>query len=185
VAWLRQGSVLLFPLAVVACARAPSPLAPVWHGSIGNANAGVLVGGEELARDGAGLRWLRANDRHWGLPRFAEAIERAATAVSRERPGAVLYAGDLSTRHGGGPLLPHFSHRSGVDADLLFYVTTLDGAPVESPGFVHFGADGIARDDAHGRFLRFDVEREWLLVKSGSSSSRSSKTPPPACSGSS
>ncbi|MBV9950211.1 MAG: hypothetical protein JOZ69_25445, partial [Myxococcales bacterium] len=23
-----------------------------------------------------------------------------------------------------------------------------------------------ARDEAHGRFLRFDVEREWLLVKS-------------------
>jgi penicillin-insensitive murein endopeptidase len=111
------------------------------------------------------LRWLRSNDRHWGLPRFTEAIARAAREVAHARPGAVLYAGDLSTRMGGGPLPPHFSHRSGVDADLLFYVTTLEGAPVDSPGFVHVGSDGIARDDAHQRWLRLDVERQWLLVK--------------------
>ena len=44
-------------------------------------------------------------------------------------------------------------------------MTTLDGAPVESPGFVHFGADGLARDEAHARWLRLDVERQWLLAK--------------------
>jgi penicillin-insensitive murein DD-endopeptidase len=42
---------------------------------------------------------------------------------------------------------------------------TLDGAPVDSPGFIHVGADGIAHDDKHERWLRFDVDREWLLVK--------------------
>ena len=147
------------------CAVAPSPLTPGWHGAIGTASSGVLAGGAELPRDSAGLRWLRGDDRHWGQPRFTEAIARAAERVTRARPGAVLYAGDLSTRHGGGPLSPHFSHRSGVDADLLFYVTTLDGAPVDSPGFVHFGADGIARDESHHRWLRFDVERQWLLVR--------------------
>jgi penicillin-insensitive murein endopeptidase len=147
------------------CARAPSPLTPAWRGSIGTANRGVLANGAELPREAEGLRWLRGDDRHWGVPRFTEAIARAAATVARERPGATLYAGDLSTPTGGGPLAPHFSHRSGVDADLLFYVTTLDGAPVESPGFVHFGADGLARDEAHDRWLRFDVDREWLLVK--------------------
>jgi penicillin-insensitive murein endopeptidase len=116
-------------------------------------------------RDAEGLRWLRGNDRHFGLPRFAEAIERAAALVAHERPGARLTVGDLSIASGGGPLAPHFSHRSGVDADLLFYATTLDGAPVDSPGFVHFGADGLARDEAHARWLRFDVDREWLLVR--------------------
>jgi penicillin-insensitive murein endopeptidase len=30
---------------------------------------------------------------------------------------------------------------------------------------VHVGADGIARDESGGRWLRLDVEREWLLVK--------------------
>jgi len=158
-------SALVGVLALAGCARAPSPLTPAWHGSIGTPNSGVLADGAELPRDADGLRWLRANDRHWALPRFVHAIERAAGQVARARPGAVLYAGDLSTPTGGGPLAPHFSHRSGVDADLLFYVTTLDGAPVDSPGFVHFGADGLARDEAHHRWLRFDVEREWLLVR--------------------
>jgi penicillin-insensitive murein endopeptidase len=63
-------------------------------------------------------------------------------------------------------LFPHFSHRSGTDADLLFYTTTLDGAPTPSPGFVHFGADGLAWDDIRERAVRLDIEREWLLVKS-------------------
>lgn len=147
------------------CASAPSPLAPQWRGSIGTAGHGVLTDGAELERDALGLRWLRGDDRHWAAPRFAHAIERAAVDVARQRPGSTLFVGDLSTRTGGGPLSPHFSHRSGIDADLLFYVTTLDGAPVDSPGFVHFGADGLARDDARGRWLRFDVDREWLLVK--------------------
>jgi penicillin-insensitive murein endopeptidase len=154
-------------LALVAtgCARAPSPLSPCWCGSIGEPGRGVLAAGCEVPADADGLRWLRHNDRHWAVPRFAEAIERAAAAVSRDRPGGVLEVGDLSLRTGGGPLAPHFSHRSGVDADLLFYVTTLDGAPVESPGFVHFGADGLARDEAHERWLRLDVPRQWILTK--------------------
>ena len=164
---MSRGSCWLVLLAVAAsgCARAPSPLAPAWHGSIGTPNRGVLADGAELARNAEGLRWLRGNDRHWGIPRFTGAIERAAARVAHERPGARLTVGDLSTPTGGGPLSPHFSHRSGVDADLLFYVTTLQGAPVDSPGFIHVGADGLAEDEAHGRWLRLDVEREWLLVR--------------------
>ena len=30
---------------------------------------------------------------------------------------------------------------------------------------MHVGADGLARDEGHARWLRFDVEREWLLVR--------------------
>lgn len=147
------------------CVHAPSPLVPAWHGSIGTPSRGVLVDGAQLARDGDGLRWLRGDDRHWGSPRFTAAIERAASRVAHERPGANLLAGDLSIATGGGPLAPHFSHRSGVDADLLLFVTTLEGAPVDSPGFVHFGADGLARDEARARWLRLDLDREWLLVR--------------------
>jgi penicillin-insensitive murein endopeptidase len=156
---------LFATLALAGCASAPSPLVPGWRGSIGTPSRGVLVDGVEVARDTPSLRWLRDNDRHWAVPRFAAAIGRAAAVVARERPGAVLRVGDLSGRAGGGPFPPHFSHRSGVDADLLFYVTTLEGVPVESPGFVHFGADGLARDEAHDRWLRFDVDREWRLVR--------------------
>jgi penicillin-insensitive murein DD-endopeptidase len=156
----------LVPAAFVAvgCARAPSALAPGFGGSIGMPHRGVLTASAELPRDGEGYRWLRQDDRHHGLPRFVRAIERAASTVARERPGGMLAVGDLSSRN-GGQLLPHFSHRTGRDADLLLYLTTLDGAPVESPGFIHVGNDGLAWDDKGKRFLRFDVERTWLLVK--------------------
>jgi penicillin-insensitive murein endopeptidase len=146
------------------CARAPSPLAPQLRGSIGMPHRGVLTDAGHLPRRGEGFRWLREDDRHYALPRFVAALERAAARVARERPGGTLLVGDLSAK-GGGQLLPHLSHRSGRDADLLLYLTTLDGAPVESPGFLHVENDGLAWDDAGKRFYRFDVEREWLLVK--------------------
>ena len=55
---------------------------------------------------------------------------------------------------------------SGRDADLLFFWTTVDGVPIADHGFLHVGADGLAFDDAGKRFVRFDLEREWILVKS-------------------
>jgi penicillin-insensitive murein DD-endopeptidase len=127
-------------------------------------NRGRLTDAAELPAEGPGFRWLRQDDHHHGLPRFVRAIERAAAKVARERPGANLAVGDLSTK-AGGRLLPHFSHRTGRDADLLLYMTTLEGVPVKSPGFIRVGADGLAWDERGHRFLRFDVEREWLLVK--------------------
>jgi penicillin-insensitive murein endopeptidase len=157
-------SAALVAASTAGCAHAPSPLVPSWQGSIGTPDEGCLTAGACLAADAEGLAWLRRDDRHWGLPRFVQAIQRAAATVARERPGAALRVGDLSAR-GGGHLSPHFSHRSGTDADLLLYVSTLDGAPVPSPGFVHFGPDGLARDPAHGRWLRLDVDREWRLVR--------------------
>jgi penicillin-insensitive murein endopeptidase len=125
---------------------------------------GVLTDGAELPRDAEGIRWLRGNDRHWAAPRFVGALERAAARVSASRAGPPLVIGDLSVRY-GGQLPEHMSHRTGHDVDLLLFVTTLSGAPVASPGFVRFDADGLAWDETHERFLRFDVERTWLLVK--------------------
>lgn len=151
-------------VASAGCARAPSPLTPHWAGSIGLPHRGVLTEATELPAEGTGYRLLRSNGRHYGTPRFVAAIERAAAKVDHERPGSTLTIGDLSARN-GGKISSHSSHRSGRDADLLLYMTTLDGAPVTSTSFVHVGTDGLAWDDAEKRFLRFDVEREWLLVK--------------------
>lgn len=99
-------------------------------------------------------------------PRFIDAITRAADTVARERPGSVLTVGDLSAPRGGQLLPHHASHRTGRDVDLLFFLTTLEGAPVESPGFISVGRDGLAFDKDKNRFLRLDVAREWLLVRS-------------------
>jgi len=126
---------------------------------------GVLAHGRELQEQGEGYRFLRDNGRHWATHRFARVIEHAAHAVSQERPGATLVIGDISSKT-GGQSPPHFSHRSGRDADLLNFWTTVDGAPVSDHGFLHVEADGLAWDEEHKRFLRFDVEREWLLVRS-------------------
>jgi penicillin-insensitive murein endopeptidase len=170
---MHRGSSLLLALSALSsvaigsagCARAPSPLAPHWAGSIGLPHRGVLTKASELPTQGAGYRLLSpANERHFGTPRFVTAIQRAAAKVDRERPGSTLTIGDLSAKH-GGKISSHASHRSGRDADLLLYMTTLEGAPVTSTGFVHVGTDGLAFDETEKRFLRFDVEREWLLVK--------------------
>jgi penicillin-insensitive murein endopeptidase len=161
---VRAFSLAALAAALSACAPLPSPLAPELEGSVGLPHGGVLVGGVEMRKAGEGYRFLRDDDRHYALPRFARALARAAARVSRERPGGELCIGDLSAPHGGA-LPPHLSHRSGRDADLLFYLATLEGAPVRSPGFLPVGRDGLAWDPAGKRFLRLDVEREWLLVK--------------------
>lgn len=146
------------------CARAPSSLAPNFTGSIGLPHRGVLTNGAELPAEGTGYRTLHQNERHFGTPRFVAALARAAAKVNRERPGSVLTVGDLSARH-GGHISSHSSHRSGRDADLLLYLTTLEGAPIPSTSFVSVGADGLAWDEPRQRFLRLDVERQWMLVK--------------------
>jgi penicillin-insensitive murein endopeptidase len=155
---------LFWVLLLAGCSRTPSPLDPSHAGAIGLPYRGCLTDAVEVPARGPGYRFLRDNDRHFAAPRFAGAVERAAAKVAEERPGSSLVIGDFSTRH-GGQLLPHLSHRSGRDADLLLYATTLEGAPIEAPDFVHYGADGLGWDEKHGRFIRFDVEREWLLVK--------------------
>ncbi|MDB4945454.1 MAG: hypothetical protein JWP97_4988 [Labilithrix sp.] len=161
---MRRLLPFLLAALLAGCGHAPSPLAPHWTGSVGMPHRGVLVAPGELAAEGAGYRTLFTNERHFATPRFVRVIERAAARVERLRPGSVLTVGDLSARH-GGKVSSHSSHRSGRDADLLLYLTTLDGAPVVSTGFVSVGTDGLAWDEAGKRFLRLDVEREWLLVK--------------------
>jgi penicillin-insensitive murein DD-endopeptidase len=151
------------------CSSTPTPLAPHLIGSIGSPAHGVLAGGAEFPMSGRGFRWLNPAGHHFGLPRFINAVARAAAEVDRTRPGgAPLMVGDLSKRT-GGQIPRHASHRTGRDIDLLFYAETLGGEPLTSPGFFQFGADGIALiPNARGasRYVRLDVEREWLLIKS-------------------
>jgi penicillin-insensitive murein endopeptidase len=155
---------LLPLLALAACVRTPSALNPAIHGSIGTTSTGFLVGGVAIANEGD-TRWLRDDGRHYGTERFVHALERAAQRVSKERPGTVLVTGDISARHGGRLPTSHLSHAAGRDADLLDYVVTLDGASLVSDGFVSFDTDGLGWDKRTARYVRFDVDREWLLIK--------------------
>jgi penicillin-insensitive murein endopeptidase len=156
---------LFLTLSCAGCIHAPSPFWPLRSGSVGTPSRGVLTGGAPLANESASFVRLRRNERRYGVPRFIAAIERAASAVQETHPGARLTIGDLSAPHGGVLLPQHVSHRTGRDADLLFFLTTLEGASTESPGFLAVGPDGLAWDKEGNRFLRFDIAREWLLVR--------------------
>jgi penicillin-insensitive murein endopeptidase len=150
--------------ALTGCIGAPSPLAPHLGGSVGVPHHGVVTGAVPLPKKGVGFVRLRDDGVHWGSPRLVSAIQRAAAEVAGARPGGPpLVVGDLSERF-GGQTERHRSHRTGRDVDLLFYVTTPKGAPVTTPGFLKVGADGLAESEG-GRLLRFDVDRNWLLVR--------------------
>lgn len=163
------GFTLAFGLLAVGCSRTPSPLTPGVVGiTIGTPSHGVLRGGTELPPSGPGWKWLRpVGGQHHGLPRLVSAIQHAAEHVQQHRPGPPVIVGDLSAK-AGGKIVRHASHRTGRDVDLLFYVTTPEGAPVENPGFLNFGPDGLAyvpeRLGGPG-YVRLDVERQWLMTK--------------------
>ncbi len=127
-------------------------------------NLGVQTGAVELPERGPGFQRYRPQGKnHWGRPRLVTALQRIAAEIEHEVPGAPLVIGDLAAQS-GGRIPGHASHRSGRDVDLLFYAVTPSGAPIPSPGFVRYEADGLALVEP-GAYVRLDVEREWLLIK--------------------
>jgi penicillin-insensitive murein endopeptidase len=153
-------------LAVSGCFGTPTPLAPGLAGSVGWPHHGVQTGAIELPEQGPGFARFRSQGPyHWGQPSLVNGIQDAAGAVDRDLPGgAPLVVGDLSAQK-GGKISRHYTHRSGRDVDLLWYVTTLDGVSVRNPSFVPLGNDGLAHI-SHGRgYVRLDVPREWRLIK--------------------
>lgn len=143
----------------------PSSIAPGFKGSVGVPHAGFLTDGVELPKQGKGFVWRTKVDHHFGLPRTVAMIEAAAAEVAADKPDAPpLYVGEISAK-GGGALMPkHRSHRTGRDVDLMFFMSTPSGAPVAGDDFVKFGPDGLGVDRS-GKFVRFDVDRQWRLVR--------------------
>jgi penicillin-insensitive murein DD-endopeptidase len=138
--------------------------------SHGMTNDGVLLGGVSLPDRGPG--YVRARPREatrFGTPELVGTLERAAAAVAERLPGgAPLKVGDLSGP-GGGRHPRHGSHRTGRDADLLFYVTDAHGRSVGATGFVRFDRFGFAviptGAPREGERLVFDDARNWALVR--------------------
>ncbi|HVU03380.1 MAG TPA: penicillin-insensitive murein endopeptidase [Polyangiaceae bacterium] len=153
-------------LLATGCFGTPTPLAPGIQGSVGAPHHGVLTTAKELPEQGEGfVRYRRNGPNHWGNPRLVDALMSAARRVAKDVPGgAPLVIGDLSAKD-GGKIPRHQSHRSGRDVDLPWYVTTPASVPVQNPGFVAMGADGLAKLENGGGYVRLDLPREWLLVK--------------------
>jgi penicillin-insensitive murein DD-endopeptidase len=133
--------------------------------SLGPPNDGRLQGGIKLDTTKPYVRIVPAyqpSDTRWGLPALVHAIDRAAKAVHKKYPGAVLGVGDIS-RRGGGELANHHSHESGRDADLGFYLVDDKGQPVLRHGFVK--VDGLKSAAPDVASARFDMARNWLLLQ--------------------
>lgn len=156
-----------------AVAEAPDSAPPAGPStSIGSPNEGRLEGGVPLPRQGEGfvLNERRINvDSFYGTTEMIGAIERGAAAVARELPGSTLVVNDIGFREGGD--IPHHgSHRSGRDADILFYLTDLRGNPVASRGVV-IEPDGTGMDfkdladPADDEPVKLDVRRTWRFVR--------------------
>jgi penicillin-insensitive murein DD-endopeptidase len=149
------------------CFSTPTPLAPGLGGTVGVPNRGVLTEAEELPARGDGFERYRPQSSHYfARPRLVHALEKAAADVAREAPGgAPLLIGDLSAKT-GGRIPGHDSHRSGRDVDILFLVMTPAGIPISSPGFVRIEGDGLGVVPDSKDYIRIDIDREWLLLRS-------------------
>ncbi|HEX2732688.1 MAG TPA: penicillin-insensitive murein endopeptidase [Polyangiaceae bacterium] len=149
----------------VACLGTPSPLVPGFHGSVGLPHFGVQTGSLELPVSGPGfVRFRRLGTANFAQPDFIRGLTALTSKLDAAYPGVRLVLGDLSERR-GGKIPRHNSHRNGRDVDLLWFLQNTQGVPLESVGFVHVGADGLAVDSQTGKLYRLDVERQWALVK--------------------
>jgi len=131
--------------------------------SVGAPNAGALVDGEHLDENDR-IRVVPAfagRDTRWGLPSLVRGLDRAARAVARRFPDAMLSVGDMSRRR-GGEVGQHKSHQSGRDADVAFYMTDRDGSPLYHQRMVPFRGDGSS---PMLPAARFDDARNWSLIE--------------------
>lgn len=133
--------------------------------SVGSPQSGHLVGGVRLPHDSPRMRQLptqAARGLDWGTEALVDTLARAAKAVNDAYPGSVTHLGNLS-RRGGGDIPWSASHNSGRDADIAFHLLDPSGAPTQRTDLVTLDDAGWAFD-AEGA-LRFDVERNWVLVR--------------------
>jgi penicillin-insensitive murein endopeptidase len=148
--------------AICSCVSEPLPSGQTI--SVGTADHGYLHDPVRLADRGDGYRRLRPGEgTRFGTPTLIGAIERAAAEVAGAFPGGhPLRVGDLSTPHGGAHSR-HRTHRTGRDADLLFFARDAGGLAVHGDGWMRF--DGLGLATAGTRVFRFDEARNWHLVR--------------------
>jgi penicillin-insensitive murein endopeptidase len=147
-------------LVLSACGLSPIPEAAT---SLGSANRGVLLQAVELPKNGRGFVRARPDDdTHFGTEALVSRITQAAAQVHELFPaGSPLKIGDLSQRHGGDHSR-HGSHRTGRDADVMFYLLDEQGRSIPGSGF--YGFDERPVSAYEGKLAFFDTPRNWALV---------------------
>ena len=137
--------------------------------SRGATNGGTVLHPIKLPAEGDGY-WVpplwRARGHEYGSEGAIDLVIGVARRIAV--PGAPrLGVGDISPLV-GGESAEHHSHQAGRDIDLLFFVTTPDGAPLENDAMRKFGPDGLTRldrADPGAPRRRFDLARNWALVR--------------------
>lgn len=133
--------------------------------SIGTVTDGYITHARLLPLPGATYAVLpRQFHRHllYGSDELIQTLVSASEYVAAAHPGAILWLGNIG-RHGGGDIPYSVSHNAGRDADLAFYTVDPDGRPVMPPDLLHYDDRGRSRE--YGGYYRFDVARNWSLVK--------------------
>jgi murein endopeptidase len=134
-------------------------------GAVGTADA-ARFNGVQIPLNGEGYlvppNWAERG-LQWGVPDLIGLIQRAAAKVHEQDEDATLFVGDISLETGEATRW-HKSHRTGHDADLIFYALDENGDPAPMPDHMTaYGANGHALDPSVP--LVFDSARNWLLVK--------------------
>jgi len=145
-----------------ACVAEPLPAGQTI--SIGTSSDGYLRDARALPNRGPGYARLRPeDDTRYGTATLLAAIEHAAKSLDEAFPGGLpLRIGDLSNPSGGSHPR-HRSHRSGRDADLLFFARDAGGLPTENAGWPSFDALGMSSTSP--TVVQFDEARNWHLVR--------------------
>jgi len=148
--------------------------------TFGTPSDGRILGrGESLDDRGPGyVRARPGEETRFGTVALVTVLTRAAAEVARTHPGSrPVRIGDLSFPHGGRHSR-HHSHRSGRDADIIYYALDDEGRPTDGAGFYAYDRFGVARDarplvddvdappPAARPLLRYlDVARNWAFFR--------------------
>jgi penicillin-insensitive murein endopeptidase len=141
--------------------------------SYGLPHDGHLARGVSLPDEGVGFTRARpGEDTRFGLPTLVDALRNAARSVHETFANtAPLRIGDLGAPSGGAHSR-HHSHRSGRDADIIFYLNAADGTSVHGRGWLAFDRFGVAREtrapagnSPSGGVYFFDAARNWHFVR--------------------
>ena len=148
--------------AICSCVTEPLPVGQTI--SVGTTDRGYLHDPVRLADRGDGYHRVRPGEgTQFGTPTLVGAIERAARQVAEAFPGGhPLRVGDLSMPR-GGVHSRHRTHRTGRDADLLFFARDAGGLAGHGDGWLRFDRLGLAT--LRDRVYRFDEARNWHLVR--------------------
>lgn len=137
--------------------------------SVGDVVDGRLYHGEVLPAEGPHFSVIpecRARGTQHGVTELLTLVRDVARAVADAGAGPDMRVCNMS-KEGGGNFEWSRSHNSGRDVDLAFFmIDNKTDQPVEAPGLLRFGRSLFSLGQEEPPLYRFDVARNWLLVRS-------------------